>query len=172
MDELLVAFPLTLLKLHGKCRFNYVDHISAVDQSFLQHGSQQPHIAQRNLKSFFFYHKLNWFLTNISFQLNRILSNNTSIVKIRAGSSSHVKDGELLSVKRIVQNTKFNGNTIDFDFSLLELEEPIQFDETKQAIKLHNFDEVFPDNTTTLVSGWGNTQNSSESRLQLRGGEN
>lgn len=104
--------------------------------------------------------------------MNRILSNNTSIVKIRAGSSSHVKDGELLSVKRIVQNTKFNGNTIDFDFSLLELEEPIQFDATKQAIKLHNFDEVFPDNTTTLVSGWGNTQNSSESRLQLRGGKN
>lgn len=91
---------------------------------------------------------------------------------MRAGSSSHSKDGELFAVKRIVQNEKFNGGIIDFDFSLLELEEQLTLDATKQAIKLHNFDEVFPDKTTiAFVSGWGNTQNASESRLQLRGGK-
>lgn len=100
-----------------------------------------------------------------------ILQNNTDIVQVRAGSSFHNKgDGKLLAVKRIVQNENFNRQTIDYDFALLELEEPIDFDQTKQAIKLHNFDDVFVDNTTTLVTGWGNTQNISESRLQLRGG--
>ncbi|XP_031638810.1 polyserase-2-like [Contarinia nasturtii] len=98
-------------------------------------------------------------------------SDNLSILKIRAGSSFYGKDGELLDVKRVVQHANFSMKTVDFDYSLIELVNPIQLDETKQVIKLHNFDEVFPDNTTSFVSGWGNTHNSSESRLQLRGAE-
>lgn len=89
---------------------------------------------------------------------------------MRAGSSSHSKDGVLLQIKRVVQNKKFDGRTIDYDFSLLELQQPINFDETKQEIKLHDFDEAFADNTLCTVTGWGNTQNSSESSLTLRGG--
>lgn len=90
--------------------------------------------------------------------------------KIRAGSSAHSKDGELYTIKRVVQNKKFDGRTIDYDFSLLELQNPIKYDETKQEIKLHDFDEAFGDNTSCFVTGWGNTQNSSESSNILRGG--
>lgn len=54
---------------------------------------------------------------------------------------------------------------------MVELKKPIQFGKTKQEIKLHNFDDVFPDNTVTFVSGWGNTKNNSESRDKLRGAE-
>nr|WCR76449.1 trypsin-like protein [Sitodiplosis mosellana] len=97
--------------------------------------------------------------------------NNAENLKVRAGSSLHHEDGELYAVKRVIQNSKHNRKTKEYDFSLLELEEPLQFDDTKQAIQLHNFDEVFPDNTNAFVSGWGNTQNSSESSLQLRGAE-
>ena len=90
---------------------------------------------------------------------------------MRAGSSFHLYGGDLYAVKRFVRHRNYTGLTLDYDFALLELQEPIQFDETKQPIKLHSFDEVFPDNTTTLVSGWGNTYNDSESRIQLRAGE-
>nr|WCR76448.1 trypsin-like protein [Sitodiplosis mosellana] len=99
------------------------------------------------------------------------VGNNAANIKVRVGSSLHNKDGELYAVKRVVKNENYNGQTIDYDYSLLELEEPLQLDDTKQAIQLHNFDEVFPDNTNTFVSGWGNTQNSSESSLLLRGAE-
>ena len=100
-----------------------------------------------------------------------LAGSNPAYIKVRAGSSTHDKDGELYAVKRIVYHNKFITPRLDYDFALLELQEPIQFDETKQPIKLPNFDDIFPDNTTTLVSGWGDTKNSSESRLQLRAGE-
>lgn len=100
-----------------------------------------------------------------------ILNNNTDAVVVRAGSSLHSKDGDLYSVRRIVQNPRFSGRTIDYDFSLLELSEPLKFDSTKQPIKLHDFDEIFADNATCLVTGWGNTQSATESRMQLRAAE-
>lgn len=73
-------------------------------------------------------------------------------------------------MKRVIQHAKFNYATIDYDFSLLELEQPIEFDETKQPIKLHNFDEIFGDKTICLISGWGNTQSADESNQFLRRG--
>lgn len=60
--------------------------------------------------------------------------------------------------------------TIDYDFALLELKKPIEFDDTKQPIKLHNFDESFGDDTMCFISGWGNTQSSAETNLFLRRG--
>lgn len=100
-----------------------------------------------------------------------IRSNDENSISVRAGSSQESKGGNLHSVKRIVQNSRFQGSNNDYDFSLLELVEPLKFDETKQPIKLHDFDEIFADDSTCLVSGWGSTQNSSESRLQLRAAE-
>lgn len=73
-------------------------------------------------------------------------------------------------MKRIIQNEHFSSITVDYDFALLELTEPIHFDESKQAIQLHNFDEVFADDTKCLISGWGTTQNYTESNLELRAG--
>lgn len=98
--------------------------------------------------------------------------NNPDRITIRAGSSAHRKDGELLDVKRVVQHAKFNYATIDYDFALLELAEPLEFDDTKQPIKLHDFDENFEDGTMCFISGWGNTQSIDESNLFLRRGWN
>jgi trypsin len=42
----------------------------------------------------------------------------------------------LINVKRIIQHKSYKSSTIDFDYSLLELEESVKFDDTKQAIKL------------------------------------
>jgi trypsin len=71
-------------------------------------------------------------------------------------------------VKRIIQHPNFSFSTIDFDYSIMELEEPIEFDETKQPIKLPSQDQKFEDNRDTFTCGFGNTQNINESRNQLR----
>lgn len=92
------------------------------------------------------------------------------MIKIRAGSSAHRQNGEILKVKRIIQHEKFNSANTDYDFALLELENPIQFDDTKQPIQLHNFDESFGDETICSISGWGNTQSIDETDFYLRRG--
>lgn len=73
------------------------------------------------------------------------------------------------TVKRIVQHARFNPKNVDYDFALLELTEPLVFDQSIQAVRLPDFNDLTEDNSVCLVTGWGNTQNSSESREQLRG---
>lgn len=57
---------------------------------------------------------------------------------------------------------------MDYDYALLLLEEPINYDETKKAIILPKQNEFIKDKASCLVSGWGNTQNSTESKKNLR----
>ncbi|XP_034669584.1 trypsin-1 [Drosophila subobscura] len=91
-------------------------------------------------------------------------------LKIRLGTSEFARSGELLRVKQIVQHAKFNFSNVDYDFSLLQLQHPIKFDETKKAIKLPEpeTEQQLMDGETCFVSGWGNTQNLLESREWLR----
>lgn len=74
-------------------------------------------------------------------------------------------------MKRIAQHEKFNYSTIDYDYSLIELAEPLVFNATVQPIKLPRPFEFIRDQSLCLVTGWGNTQNSNESRILLRGAE-
>lgn len=93
-------------------------------------------------------------------------------MQVRVGSSFHGESGEIFKVKRFIIHPKYNDLKIDYDFSLIELEEPIQLNEAKQAIRLHNSkEESFSDRTSCFVSGWGLTQNVNESNAQLRGGK-
>uniref|UniRef100_A0A1L8DQP6 trypsin n=1 Tax=Nyssomyia neivai TaxID=330878 RepID=A0A1L8DQP6_9DIPT len=87
---------------------------------------------------------------------------------VRAESSFHGRDGVVHKIKRIIQHPQFDYSTIDYDFSILELETPVTFNERLRPIGLPEQDEDVPDNTALLVSGWGNTQNSQESREHLR----
>lgn len=76
---------------------------------------------------------------------------------IRMGSSTHATNGTLVKVKRIVQHENFDYYTIDYDFSLLELADNIEYDSNKQNISLPHQDQKVPDDTLSLVSGWGST---------------
>lgn len=78
--------------------------------------------------------------------------------QVRVGSAQYSKNGELIKVKRIEQHELFNYFDIDYDYSLLELQTPITFDDNKQKIKLPEQDEPVLDGTLCTVSGWGNTQ--------------
>lgn len=71
----------------------------------------------------------------------------------------------------MIAHEKFKRSTIDWDYALLELEDSIEFSDTVQPIKLIDTKQKVIDNTMALVTGWGNTQNSSESNQILRGVE-
>nr|ABV60308.1 putative trypsin [Lutzomyia longipalpis] len=87
---------------------------------------------------------------------------------VRTQTSFHGRGGVVVGVKRIIQHPKFDYSTIDYDFSILELAAPVEFNEKLQPIRLPEQDEDVEDGTPLLVTGWGNTQNAQESREQLR----
>jgi trypsin len=87
---------------------------------------------------------------------------------VRVGSSYHNKGGTVIKVKSITQHPKFDMYTIDWDYSLLELSEDIEFDATKKAIELPQQDRTFDDGTMLVTIGWGMTQNVLESRDKVR----
>lgn len=92
-----------------------------------------------------------------------------SMITLRIGSEKYATGGESVKVKRIVVHEDYNPRTIDFDFSLLELTEPLTFTDKIQAIDLPTADDVIADGSNCWISGWGVTMNSSESRSKLRG---
>lgn len=87
---------------------------------------------------------------------------------MRIGSSTHQNDGILIDVKEIVQHQNFSYQNIDWDYSLIRLNESVDFDESKTAILLPETNEVIEDKASCAVTGWGNTQNATESRNVLR----
>lgn len=73
-----------------------------------------------------------------------------------------------MPVYAIHQHKQYSPSTIDFDFSILELEKDIPFDDTMKPIALPQQDEAVEDGTMLEVSGWGRTLNSNESNAKLR----
>lgn len=90
---------------------------------------------------------------------------------VRIGTTKKSIGGSMHKVKRIVQNKLFDVVNIDYDFSLLELEDSIEFNEKTQPIKLVDRDQVLVDETLCLVTGWGNTLSLTEPDVKLRGVE-
>lgn len=87
---------------------------------------------------------------------------------MRLGTSEYSRNGQLLRIQNIVQHEKFNYSSVDYDFALLQLQDPIEFDKTKKAVQLPAEDAVFNDGDMCYVSGWGTTQNVLEPRGWLR----
>ncbi|XP_052898221.1 trypsin-3-like isoform X1 [Anopheles moucheti] len=87
---------------------------------------------------------------------------------VRVGSSEHASGGAVVSVARAVEHPNYDDSTIDFDFSLLELKDELTFSDQVQPVALPEQDEPVEDGTMTTVSGWGNTQSSTESNAVLR----
>lgn len=79
-------------------------------------------------------------------------------LKIRVGSTRHASDGTIHTVKRIVQHQNFSYQTIDWDYSLLELDSDITLTRNAQPVKLPQQSQTVADKTECLVTGWGSTQ--------------
>ncbi|XP_055683275.1 trypsin-4-like isoform X2 [Lutzomyia longipalpis] len=88
--------------------------------------------------------------------------------RVRTGSSYHGKEGNYAKVKNIIEHPDYNSETVDYDFSIVELDKPLKFNEKCNAIKLPSQDEDVEDETLLVVSGWGETQNTNETNAKLR----
>lgn len=94
----------------------------------------------------------------------------SSSLQVRVGATHKYKDGQLFEVNSFTMHKEFN--SIDYDFGLVELKIRLQFSQKVQSISLPNVDDApIAADTLCLVSGWGNTKNSSASSLILRGVE-
>lgn len=89
-------------------------------------------------------------------------------LRVRVGSVRHALGGAVIPVKRIVQHPSYDSVVIDYDFSLLELQKAIKLGKNAMVVGLPAPDESVLDGTLSLVSGWGNTQSTSESQAILR----
>uniref|UniRef100_A0A240PL37 trypsin n=1 Tax=Anopheles epiroticus TaxID=199890 RepID=A0A240PL37_9DIPT len=89
-------------------------------------------------------------------------------LSVRVGSSKHASGGIVVRVKRVIEHPEYDESTIDYDFSLMELESELTFNEVVQPIALPEQDEPVEDGTMTIISGWGNTQSVVESNAVLR----
>ncbi|GAB0094472.1 hypothetical protein DMENIID0001_097780 [Sergentomyia squamirostris] len=75
---------------------------------------------------------------------------NAANLKVRVGSSEHASGGKLYQVKAIHQNPKYNRQSIDHDFSLLELKEEIELGPNAFPIRLPEQDEPVTDGALLL----------------------
>lgn len=87
---------------------------------------------------------------------------------IRAGSNKNSNGGVVVKVQKIFQHLKYDRFSIDFDYSILKLEENLKFSKQIKAIQLATQDQDVADDTECVVTGWGNTQSSQESNKVLR----
>lgn len=72
---------------------------------------------------------------------------NPKHILVRLGSVENEKGGVIHKVKRIVQHEQYSGRTVDYDYSLLELEETIEFNGQAKPVGLPGIEERVIDNT-------------------------
>ncbi|XP_017784502.1 PREDICTED: trypsin-1-like [Nicrophorus vespilloides] len=74
---------------------------------------------------------------------------------VRAASSIKGYGGQLIQVKSVLQNPKFDSYSLDFDITVLELTEPFVFGSNAQPIDLPQVNQETPGGSEAVVSGWG-----------------
>lgn len=89
---------------------------------------------------------------------------------VGVGSQNRKTLNNFSKVRNIYIHERYNVQTKDdYDFVLLELEQPLIFSDKVKAIALPNIHETeVVDGTLCSVSGWGNTHNPNESEDVLR----
>lgn len=108
-----------------------------------------------------------WILTAAHCLHNRYLKS----FEVRIGATDKLKGGALYKVEQMIVHKKFRGPStfFDYDFGLLRLGEELTFSDVAKAVKLPKVnDNDITVGTTCLVSGWGDTMNSTESSRYLR----
>lgn len=80
-----------------------------------------------------------------------------SDLSIRAGSTYYNEGGQVFQVKKIHQHPNFDNNTYDFDVSILELENPLQFGPRVRSVSLATSGTNINSGLDGYASGWGQT---------------
>lgn len=92
-----------------------------------------------------------------------------SILRVRAGATNRRTEGELFRVDKVILHPGYVPATNDFDVALIRLKNEIEFNDKMNFVKLAKESDSLAYIGYGLVSGWGDTQNSSESAIHLRG---
>jgi trypsin len=107
------------------------------------------------------------FVVTASHCTRNLLSN----YQVRTGSSNNKEGGQVYQVLNITNHPSYDAATVDYDVSLLELAEPIVMNDNTQAIEMVEVDEEVMADEVAVVSGWGDTHNSSDDDKLLRSAE-
>ncbi|XP_055596186.1 trypsin-1-like [Uranotaenia lowii] len=94
-------------------------------------------------------------------------SSNNPGFSIHIGSSNNQR-GRKVDLKRAIRHHKYNSNTLDYDFTLLETAEKLSYSQSVKAIALPKQDEFVAAGSMCTTSGWGSTQNDWEDQSVLR----
>ncbi|GAB0095143.1 trypsin [Sergentomyia squamirostris] len=86
---------------------------------------------------------------------------------VSAGSNNPYENETSFNAKAFYLHPLYE--TVDYDFGIIELSEDILFNERQKSASLPQADEDIPDGTLLQASGWGQTNNISESPYILRG---
>lgn len=108
-----------------------------------------------------------WILTAAHCTTSPQVKSNPEKILIKSGTSSH-REGVISKVKQIFDHPKYNDESVDYDFALLELETGLEFGDTRKAIKLAESNDHYG---LCLVTGWGDTLNGKASTHKLHGTE-
>lgn len=74
---------------------------------------------------------------------------------ILAGSTFNNRGGVKIGVAKIIMHENYDDETQDNDIALIQLSTPLRFSSSIQPIALPNDNQIVPDNSYCLVSGWG-----------------
>ncbi|CAL4085529.1 unnamed protein product, partial [Meganyctiphanes norvegica] len=96
----------------------------------------------------------------------RVKYDSSSPIKVWVGehnqleASDDISDTKKYSIKTYVKHPNYNCKTLDYDFALLELAEPIPFNSIIRPICLPKDDSKTYAGQTGTVTGWGSIDNS------------
>lgn len=93
-----------------------------------------------------------WILSAAHCTVGRDLNDFT----IRVGSSWRGTFGEIINISRIIDHPNYSMPPVKYDFTLIQLSQPLIFDERIQPIELPDVDTTIADGTLCITTGWGN----------------
>lgn len=107
-------------------------------------------------KGLFLYTNSVFFLTKIIFLIAKKKYKRCDSSKSSGGNSISQKGGKIYQATQIINHARYNGDTFNFDFALLELAKAIEFDDrTIKAIPLPNVYDFVSVHKMCFISGWG-----------------
>lgn len=84
------------------------------------------------------------------------------------GATNKTNDGVTHKIDKIILHPRYDRRTVDYDIALVKVEGKLEFCDKVQPIKLAAADDVHTAGRMSTVTGWGVTQNASESTDVLR----
>ncbi|XP_003923553.1 suppressor of tumorigenicity 14 protein [Saimiri boliviensis] len=95
----------------------------------------------------------------------------TAFLGLHDQSKRSAQEVQERRLKRIISHPSFNDFTFDYDISLLELEQPVEYSSAVRPICLPDASHVFPAGKAIWVTGWGHTEYGGTGALILQKGE-